>query len=615
MQKRLLVFAFLMPLVVNLWAEDVSFTTSAPSNVAVGERFRVAFQVNARPTHFNPPAFTGFRVLSGPNQSTSTSMQMINGRTTQTTTITYTYILEAVSEGNYTISAAQVTVDGNTYSSNPVTINVGSATTPPPGQTTPAPGTQQPQERASAQDLFIRATTSKTNPYQGEQVIVTYNIYTRVSVQQYSTEKIPSYQGFWSENITASGQPQVRTELINGETYRVAEIRRVALFPQRSGELTIEPLEVDAVVNLPGQRRSRSLFDDFFGGSPFDTGRQVRQTIRSNAITMNVRSLPAQNRPSAFKGTVGSNFEVQATLNANEIRVNDAVNLRISISGNGNMRMIDKPVINFPANLEVFDPNVSDNIRTSPSGISGSRNFEYILIPRTAGEFIIPPFIFAYFDPAQQSYIIRETPEFVIQVTDEAGIDGAPSAMPSREDVRLLDTDIRFIKTSPISFVSTGQIFYRSNLFWLLVVLPILLFAFFLIYWRNQIRLRSNTQLMKTRKAEKLARKRLKLARKYLQSRSENEFYDEIFRALWGYLSDKLAIPVSILNKETVAGAFKAKKVPEELSQSFLNTLNDCEFARFAPGAKEDKMDEIYQKALGTIVTIEKDLRGKKDKI
>jgi hypothetical protein len=615
MQKRLLILAFLMPMVMNLWAEDVSFTASAPTNVAVGERFRVAFQVNARPTHFNPPAFTGFRVLSGPNQSTSTSMQMINGRTTQSTTITYTYIVEAVSEGNYTIPAAQVTVDGNTFSSNPVTINVGGATTPPPGQTTPAPGTQQPQERASAQDLFIRATTSKTNPYQGEQVIITYNIYTRVSVQQYSTEKIPSYQGFWSENITASGQPQIRTELINGETYRVAEIRRVALFPQRSGELTIEPLEVDAVVNLPGQRRSRSLFDDFFGGSPFDTGRQVRQTIRSNSITMNVRPLPAQSRPAAFKGTVGSNFEVQATLNATEMNVNDAANLRITISGNGNMRMIDMPVINFPANLEVFDPNVSDNIRTSPSGISGSRSFEYIMIPRTAGEFIIPPFIFTYFDPSQQTYITRQTPEFIIQVTDEAGLAGEPSDMPNREDVRLLDTDIRFIKTSPISFVPAGQMFYKSTLFWLLIVMPILLFAFFLIYWRNQIRLRSNTQLMRTRKAEKLARKRLKLARKYLQSKSENEFYDEIFRALWGYLSDKLAIPVSILNKETVAGAFKAKKVPEELSQSFLNTLNDCEFARFAPGTKEDKMDEIYHKALNTIVTIEKDLKSKKDKI
>jgi uncharacterized membrane protein len=617
MQKILLIYAFLLPFTMALQAEEINFIASAPPNVVVGERFRVAFQVNARPSEFNAPTFSGFSILSGPNQSSSSSVQIINGRTTQAMSITYSYIIEATAEGTFTIPSARVTVDGKSYSSNPVTINVGAGSHQRPAQQhqQPQQQQQQPQDRASSQDIFIRATTTNSNPFQGEQVIVVYNLYTRVSVQQYSTEKLPSYQGFWSENITGSGQPQIRTEVVNGETYRVAEIRRVALFPQRSGELTIEPLEVDAVINLPGQRSGRNLFDDFFGGSPFDQRRTIKQTIKSNPITLKVRPLPSQNRPASFRGMVGSNFEVKADLNATEMRVNDAANLRITINGNGNLRMLEKPGVHFPANLEVFDPNVSDNIRNTSAGISGSRTYEYIMIPRTPGEFIIPPYHFSWFDPVRETYVTRQTPEFTIQVTGDASAGTLPGGAIAREDARMLDNDIRYIKTQPINLVQAGQLFYGSTLFWILIVIPFLFFLFFLFFWRNHIRLQANTQLLKTRKAEKLARKRLKLAKKYLDNRQENEFYDEIFGTLWGYLSDKLSIPVSILNKETVSGAFKAKKVPVELSENFLETLNDCEFARFAPGVKEDKMDEIYKKALATIVTIEKDLRGKKDTI
>lgn len=611
MPKYILIVSFLICTAFASLAEDVSFTASAPSNVAVGERFRITFQVNARPSEFNPPAFNDFRVLSGPSQSSSTSVQMINGRTTQTISISYTYVLEATREGSFTIAPANTTVDGRSINSNAVTINVSSATTPP--STSPGPSDSQQPQQADSQDIFIRARVNNPNPFQGEQVIITYDLYTRVSVQQYSTEKIPSYQGFWSENITASGQPQVRNEVINGQTYRVAEVRRVALFAQRSGTLNVEPLEVDAVITMPGQRSGRSLFDEFFGGSAFDQRRTVKQSLKSNALQINVKPLPTINRPAAFKGMVGKDFVVDAHLNTNELAVNDAANLRISISGKGNMRMLEQPAVNFPANMEVFDPNVTDNISNTSSGVSGSRTFEYVLIPRTAGEYIIPPFSFAYFDPEQERYITRQTSEFIIEVDGDTDSQGYPRQDLTREDVKLLDTDIRYIKMTPVTFVPTGQIFYRSQLYWILLLAPFVLFIFFLIYWRNQIRLKSNTQLMKTRKAEKLARKRLKQAKRFLDKNLENEFYDEIFRALWGYLSDKLSIPVSILNKETVAGAFKAKKVPDELSESFLNTLNDCEFARFAPGIKEDKMDEIYQKALQTIVTIEKDLRSKKN--
>ncbi|MFN3557136.1 MAG: BatD family protein [Bacteroidales bacterium] len=614
LQNNLALAVCLLLLIPGLWAQEIQVTSSAPSQVAVGERFRLSFQVNAQPSDFTPPAFSGFRVLSGPSQSSSSSMQIINGQTTRSVSFTYTYLLEATQEGSFTVGPARVAVDGNTYQSQSFSIQVsGTSAQAAPAQ--PRQGAEPSQaspDRAAARDLFIRASASKTNPFQGEQVIVTYNLYTRVTVNQYSIEKLPSYRGFWSENITSAGQPPVRTEVVDGETYRVAEIRRVALFPQRSGEIQIEPLEVEMVVSLPGQRRRQSLFDEFFGGSPFDQ-RTVRQTVRSNGITLNVKPLPVQNRPAAFTGMVGSEFEVTATVQPTQLRPNDAANLRITITGKGNLRMLENPNIAFPANLEVFDPNVTDNIRNTTAGITGSRSFEYLMIPRTGGEFVIPPFTFVYFDAQRQSYVSRSTPEFVLEVSGDPSQPGIAGSAPSQEEIRLLATDIRHIRTGNVNFVPAGKTFYGSPLFYMLLAVPLLLFLFFTVYWRSQIKLHGNQQLLRHKKAQKLARKRLKKAKLFADKKQENEFYDEIFRALWGYLSDKLSIPVSILNKETVSGAFKSQKVPQELSDSFLETLNQCEFARFAPGQKEDKMAEIYSKALQTIVTIEKDLRSKKN--
>jgi hypothetical protein len=589
--------------------QNVEFTASAPAEVAVGERFRLTYQVNTRPVSFNAPDFSNVRIVSGPNQSSSTSMQIINNRTTVTESFTYTYILEATQEGSLTIPAARITVEGNTHTSNPVTINVRAASAPPsPGQTQPA---QAPPGQASSKDVYIRASASTTNPYQGQQVIVTYNIYTRIPVNQYSIDRLPSFRNLWSENLTQQGQPQARTQIIDGETYRIAEIYRVAVFPQRSGELTIEPLEAELVVTLPGQRR-QSLFDEFFGGSPFDQRRNVRQNVRSNAVTLNVKPLPVQNRPAAFSGIVGSDFDVKASINLTQLNVNDAANLRIAISGKGNIKMVEKPSVLFPPNLEVFDPNVSDNLRNSVAGVAGTRNFEYVMIPRTGGEFTIPTWSFVYFDPAQERYISASTPEFVLTVSGDARTGSATTGIASQEAIRTLATDIRFIKTSNIHLLPMGKMFFNSNLFWALFSIPFILFAFFIVLWRNHIKLHNNHELLRNKKAEKLARKRLKKAKTFLDKNEENSFYDEIFRALWGYLSDKLSIPVSILNKENVEGAFKVKKVSAALSESFISTLNDCEFARFAPGPKDDRMAEIYKKAHETIVTIEKELRNKK---
>ncbi len=607
MQKILITLWMWALLPLALWAGEVEFTASAPSEVAAGERFRLTYQVNARPTDFRAPDINGFRILSGPSQSSSTSMQMINGRTTVTESFSYTFVLQASEEGTFTIAPARITVDGENYQSNSLTVRVRQGTAP--SSASQAQSTPGQDSQASSRDLFIRATANTLTPYQGQQVIVSYNLYTRVTVNQYSIDRLPSYRGFWTENITAQGQPQTRTEVIDGQTYRVAEIYRVAIFPQRSGELTVDPLQSELVISLPSQRR-QSLIDEFFSGSPFG-GRQVRQTVESNAVTLDVKALPAQNRPATFSGMVGTDFDVDASINQTELKANDAVNLTIAITGSGNMRMLEEPAINFPANLEVFDPNISDNIRNTTSGISGTRTYDYVMIPRTGGEFVIPEAEFVYFDPQTARYVRKPFGEFVLQVSGEPGLAGTTPGTVSQEEIQLLGTDIRFIRTDNIVLYPAGSAFYGSTLFWLLILMPFLLFAFFVVYLRNQIKLQGNQELLRNKKADKLARKRLKKAKTFLDKKQENDFYDEIFRALWGYLSDKLSIPVSILNKENVEGAFKTKKVPRELSDSFIATLNDCEYARFAPGEKEDRMAEIYKKALNTIITIEKDLRNK----
>ncbi|MFW5758105.1 MAG: BatD family protein [Bacteroidota bacterium] len=610
MQKIFIFLSFVLGFLNTAITNDVSFEASAPEEVVTGERFQVSFQINARPSNFEAPEFSGFRVLSGPNQSSSTSVQIINNQTTRTVTYTYSYVLESTDEGTFNIPPATATIDGKRHRSNEISIKVVKASQQQQSrsssnQTQPSQGNQG-QRRASADDLFIRANVNKVNPFQGEQIIITYKLYTRVSVSQYSIDQLPSFRNFWSENLTPSGNPQTTTEVVNGRTYRVAEIRRVAIFPQRSGELTIEPLEVELIVNLPAQRNRRSLFDEFFGG----TSRQVRQVIASNRVNLDVQPLPTQNRPANFSGMVGSDFNIDASVNPTELQVNDAATLEFTVSGKGNLRMIEIPDFNFPANLEVFDPNIDDNIRNSLSGISGSRTFSYLMIPRTGGEFVIPSLNFVYFDPAEKRYITRQTSDFTLKVKGSSAPQS--SSGESQEDIQTLGQDIRFIKTGDVTFQKPGEAFYGSPLFFILIIGQVLLFIVFLIILRNQIKLRSNEQLLRTRKAEKIARKRLKKAKGYLQQKNEIAFYDEISKALWGYLSDKLSIPVSILNKENVEGAFKTKKVSGELSENFIQTLDDCDFARFAPGEKEDKMTDIYQKALETIVTIEKQLRNKK---
>jgi hypothetical protein len=593
--------------------DGIVITASAPEQVAVGERFRIVFSINGRPTSFEAPSFDGFRLVSGPSQSTSSSTQIINNQVTTSISVSYTYILEGLQEGVFNIPPAKATADGRTITGELVSIRV-SGQAPPGGQASPpSPGQQvpsQPQQLPGDDDLFVRAVVSNANPYQGEQVVVTYKIYTRVPISRYSIDRLPNFQGFWSENLTDSSAPEVTTEVIDGITYNVAEIRRVALFPQRHGELIVEPLEVECMVRLRSAQRRGSLLEDFFSGTPFDSFQQVPLTIRSNRIRLNVRPLPVQNRPPAFGGLVGS-FDISGGLAPSQLNVNDAASLSLTISGNGNMHMMEKPVIPFSPDLEVFDPNIADNLRRDRNGVSGSRTFEYLIIPRAAGQLEIPAIELAWFDPRTGSYVSRKTGPFTLSVS--AGPGGqAGVAAGGQEGIRQIGTDIRFIYTHRFPLVPLGNVFFRSQAFYLWLILPFLVFIAFLVYWRRQIKLRGNAALLRTRKAEGLARKRLRKASLLMKKNARTAFYEEVSRALWGYLSDRLNIPVSKLNMETVRKELEFREVSEELARGTMGAIERCEFARFAPGKTDEELDETYRLAHVTIVNLEKAFRKKK---
>jgi hypothetical protein len=601
------VILFLVNAFSGVLADEVRFSATAPSEVAVGDRFRLVLSVNARPQQLTPPAFGGFRVLSGPSQSSSSSTQIINNQVTTSVNISYTYVLEATEEGDFSIANASVRVDGSSYRADPIQIKVlprGSATQP----STSSGREQESKEAAlpTKDDIFIRAQVSNSEPYQGEQVIISYKIYTRVDITNYTIDAFPSFQGFWSENLS-SEQSSANTEELNGINYRVAEIRRVAVFPQRAGELRIEPMTVDMNVRIRRQQQQRrgSLIDEFFGGSPFDRFQTLRHSVRSNAITIQAKPLPVQNRPAGFNGIVGA-YELSARLRPDELDVNNASNLLLTIEGTGNIRMLEPPEIQFPRHLDVFDPGIEDNVSTASNGISGRRTFDFLMIPRSAGMVEIPSINFSYFDPARSEYVVRSTQPLTLHVKGDAA---AVSDQLRLSDEAFLGNDIRFIKVTSFNLRPAGMLFFKSGNFYLFLVSPVFLLIIFLIIYRKQLQKKNDVAGARTRRAQKIAVKRLKLANKYLKEEKMSAFYDEIFKALWGYVSDKLNIPLARLSKDNVALAFRERNVSAELTEKFLEGLAECEFARFAPAANDNTMKETYHKAMETIITLEKELR------
>ncbi|MEO5571394.1 MAG: BatD family protein [Bacteroidia bacterium] len=590
----------------NVFAQSLSATIDR-NPVAAGEQFQVTFNLNASGSNFQGPAFSDFFVLAGP--SVSTSMNIINGSVSQSQS--YTYFLQAKTEGTFKIGAAYVNCNGKKLESPPFTITVAKGNPKQQGQQQGQQQQQQGNEEnggLSANDVFLRASVDKTNVYRGEGIVVTYKLYTKVQLVNYAITKAPSLNGFWSQDIQMPAQLNLKSETLNGVQYGVGEIKKVVLFPQQSGTLTLDPMEGECIARVKTKSQQSNNPFDMFNDPFFGRGvRDVKTGVKSDAVKITVKELPAT-APASFSGSVGK-FNFEASLDKNKTKSNEPVTLKIKISGRGNLSLIDPPKINFPPDIETYDPKVVNNFITSVAGSSGNKIFEYLLIPRHEGNYKIDPVQFSYFDLEKKSYVSSSSSAFNLEVERGRGDNSVATSGVGKVDVQILGKDIRFIKTGNIIFLNADKEFYGSPLFYLLLISPFILFVLLIIFRKRKEKRDSNIVLVKSSKANKLARKRLVIAKKLLNEKNNEKFYDESFKALWGYTGDKLGIPPADLSKETAANALKQKNVSDETIAKLTSTLDYCEFARFASATAGVSPENIYNDSVAIITKLEEEIK------
>lgn len=609
---RLLV-TFLLLSISAIVSAQVSCTAQAPSQVGVGQAFRYQVTLNEKPSKIGQPNFANFDVLNGPSQGSSSSITIVNGKMEQSSSYSYTYTLAANKEGSYTIPGLTFVVNGKQVKSNSVSVNVvegGGASGG--GQRGQQGQRSQRQQSSSSQgfdkrEVFVKAYCSNTNPYEGEQVIITHKLYVGPSVNggyQVTHVNAPTQSGLWSYTLGDPDADAPRSyETIDGKRYTVFEVRRTAVFPQKSGKITVTPFEIGFVARVIFTAApSNDPFDMFFGGRQY--AQDYELDLKSNSVVLNCKPLPQANQPEDFSGLVG-NFTITSNLSRNELQTNDATNLTITVSGTGNLQHIENPVIEFPSDFDVTDPKISDNINTKGNGVTGSRTFEYVIIPRETGDFTIPSAAFSYFDSKTHNYKTLKTEAYQLKVAK--GKDGGVSTLSSNQkDIKFLSKDIRFIKTNKNSFHPKRAEFYGSSWFYAAMIMPLLLLMAFIVIWRKTIENRHDVMLMKDRRANKVAKKRLKRAGHLLKEGKKEDFYVEISQVLWGYVSDKFHIPLSVLSLDTVEEKLNEKNLNEDSIHEFMETLNQCEFARFAPGDSTQMMNEMYRRAHDFMTKIER---------
>jgi len=616
MRSKLLIILLYLFSSITGKADYIQFTASAPKVVEAGEQFEVTYNITAQPSGFKPPEFKNFNLLGGPSTSSSSSVQIINGKVIQSSSYSYTYYFSANTPGNYTIDAAKATVDGKNYMSNSITIEVVSS-----GKTGNAQpnNAQQGAKQNNAnqntrnqetvaevgnEDIFTRVLVDRNNLYQGDHLIATIKLYSKLNISAIENVEFPAFTGFFRQDIETPQLKSLEREVVNGQVYATGVIQKLVLFPQKNGEITIDPFTMQCVVQIQVRNRPRSIFDDFWGPSV----QEVRKKIKSRPVKINVKPLPLNNSAS-FHGAVG-NFNFKAALDKNNVKTNDAITLKVIISGNGNLKMIEPFDIKFPSDFETYDPKVSVNISTSTSGVSGSKTFEYLLIPRHSGDFKIPEIVFTYFDTQSNQFKTLSSGEMDVKVEKSANepretvISGI-----SKEDVKYLGKDIQFIKTQLPEFTRKNEFFFGSLKFWLFYLVSTTLFFILVLFWRKRIKENANILRVRNKKANKVAHKKLKDAHLYMKDNRKEEFFEYILKALWGYMSDKLSIPVAELSREKILEETGKLNIDSELIKKFLQTLDNCEFARYAPYEDSSQMDKIYNDSISIISKIEQKIR------
>ncbi|MCH7973135.1 MAG: protein BatD [Bacteroidetes bacterium] len=608
MNIRIKNIAFIWALLsVGLFAQ--SFTASLSSiKVGLNDQFQLTFTFEGKEIssirNFSPPSLSNFYVLSGPNQSTS--VQIINGAVSGS--LSFSYYLKPKKTGKFTIGVASVSYQRKTYRSNPLKFEV-------------IKGSTQAERRSNnnnnnisdediAQNLFIRATVNKKTVYLGEQVTVTYKLYTRLTIAaQMSISKLPQYKGFWSEELNTSGNISFTTEIVSGKRYRVGLLKKAALFPTQIGKLTITPFELNVPIRIRNKRRTGNIFDDFFN-DPFDQGQMINYDAKSNSVKITVLPLPDKNVPASFKGTVG-NFTMSASIDKTNIKTNETASLKINIKGSGNVKLLNIPEIKIPNGIDKYEPKITEKINRAGI-ISGIKNAEYVIIPRTPGRKEIAPIRFTYFNPAKKKYITLSSKKFVIDVTPGKSIVSSTITGVSKEDIKLLGEDIHFIKTETNDLVIKQRILLFSYQFWMMTIIPFVLLIGILVWQKKQNKLAGDIRSLRYNKAQKVAKARLKKAKKLLHTKNELDFYSEISLALFGYLEDKLHLSKAEFSLDRAEQVLKEKGINDVLITELKQCAEKCEFIRFAPekGGAE-AMNVMFKKSTEVIINIERNLSQK----
>ncbi len=603
--KRLFTIVCMMLAVITAIAQTL--TGSAPSHVAVGEQFRLTYTVNTQ----NVSDFRAgdipdeLEVLIGPNRSMQSSYQMINGHTSSTSSITYTYIVSATKNGSFTIPPAHIVAGGKTIASNSLTIKVsGTASSARQRQQRDDEGAElrDAGSHISGSDLFIKVSANKNRVHEQEPILLTYKVYTLVSLTQLRGD-MPDLKSFYSQEVDLPQQKSFSLETVNGRPYRTCTWSQYVMFPQMTGKLQIPSITFEGIVVQ--QNRNVDPFEAFFnGGSGYI---EVKKKIVAPSIDIQVDPLPE--RPAGFSGGVGK-FTISAQLDKTETKANDPVSMRIIISGIGNLKLMKQPVINVPKDFDKYEPKVTDKTKLTHNGIEGSMIYDVLIVPRHQGKYEIPPVELTYFDTSENAYKTIKSEGFTLDVAKGSG--AASVSDFSGQDLQELSKDIRYIKLGDTRQRPLDDFFFGSTAYWISLVILALIFITLFIVFRQRAIDNANVTKMRGKKANKVATKRLKQAAKLMQAGKASAFYDEVLRALWGYVGDKLNIPVEQLSHDNISQKLSERSVDDDTISLFIGALDECEFERYAPGDPKGNMNKVYDKAMTAIERIEDTMKKKR---
>ena len=617
MKKLFCIVAFLLTAIFQMSAQNV-IRVEAPDVVAVNEQFNVTFIIEGEksPSDFQWSSGDDFQLVWGPQKGSSSSIQIINGKRSSSHQTTFTYILIPKATGTFQLPAATALLSGNMISSTQASIQVvsdGASSSQSSGQNGgKSSGGGQTSSTGSGEissnDLFMRLSLSRMEVVIGEPITATLKIYQRANVVGFENAKFPTFNGFWSQETYVPNNIEFKRESLDDKIYNTAVLRTYVLIPQQSGTITIDPAELVCLVNIrTAPSTSNSLFDSFFQ----DEYRTIRKRVTTPAVKVKVNPLPA-GQPASFGGGVG-NFGISARLTTDNLKTHDAASLIITVSGRGNVALLEEPKVNFPPDFEVYDTKTTENTDKSNGGTSGSKSFEYPFIPRSHGDFTIDPVEYSYYDVNAGKYVTLRTEPLHVKVAKGKGGDSTPvttvNSGVERKDVKSLADDIRFIFTGKPGLSGSGSFFVGSVFFWILLALMILGATSVYLAFRKVAAMRADVAGTKNRRATKMAQKRLKLAGEYLDKNLYTAFYEELHKALIGFVSDKLNMDMSEISKDNIASALTEGGVSEEQTKAFTDLLDACEFARYSPDGGNEAMRSHYDAALKVISSIDSGLK------